>query len=244
MKSDALVSGFNAIDLKRIENHLEKLLPYINTDNLAIVGGLAIRYFLTQGGIKYPTRRFNDVDLMIKTVGEISPKIAENFLIYHYHPPKKGYFFIALVDPVSKIKVDFFDWHPPLEDYIIVKFGKYKLKMRSAEDQLVKTVCDIQRISLEKKVDPKQFLDAKLLMRIADLEFADILWKKRNFSSYPISIVAAYEKANNIALKHPEWVQEHPFKRPKPFNCPDCRSTKEFKITPMGQIYETLGYIE
>lgn len=244
MKKDVLVKGFKTVDSKRIKSHLGKLLPYIDTNKMVIVGGLAIRYLIAQAGIKYPARGFNDLDLMVKTVGAISPKVAKDFLIYHFHYSKKDSFFIALVDPVLKIKVDIFDWRPPLEEYTIVKFGNYKLKMRSIEDQLVKTVSDLQRISSEKRVDPKQFLDATLLMKIANTKFADIIWGKRNFSNYPNSIMSAFDRARDIAKLHPEWVKENPFKKPKPYQCPDCKSTKEFKITPMRQIYEILGYTE
>lgn len=244
MNRDVLVRGFKMVELKRVETLLEKLLQYIDTDKMAIVGGLAIQYLISRAGIKHTTRRFNDLDIMLKTAGAISPNVVKNFLIYHYHPTKKNSFFIAVVDPVLRIKVDIFDWDPPLEDYIVVKFGNYKLKMRSPEDQLVKTVFDLQRISVEKKVDPKQFLDATLLMKIANLKSADNLWKKRNFSDYPGSIVVAYERANTIAKEHPDWIKEYPFKKPKPFLCPECKNTNKFKIAPMKQIYEILGYVE
>ena len=243
-KSYQLITGFSVSDAKRIKTHLTKLLPYINTKKMAIVGGLAIRFHLTKAGISYPVRPFNDLDLMVQDVSDVSSDVSEEFLVYHYHPPKDGSFYIVLVDPVSKTKVDIFNWDPPLEESIIVDFNRYKLKMRGAEDQLVKTVYDIQRISAEKKVDPKQFLDASLLIEIANLTLADKILRKRNYSDYPNSVMAAYERAAIIAKKHPKWLKKFPFKKPKLYRCLDCRSTKKFKITPMRQIYEILGYVE
>lgn len=239
-----LITGFSVRDAKRVRAHLTKLLPYIDTDKMAIVGGLAIRYHLTKAGIKYTVRSFNDLDLMVKEPSDVSPKVSNDFLIYHYHPPKNDSFYIVLVDPVSKTKVDIFNWDPPLEKFINVDFNGYQLKMRSAEDQLVKTVYDIQRISKEKEVDPKQFEDAKLLMQIADLKEADKIWKRKNFKDYPNSLQKAIERANKIATKHPEWIKRDPFKRPKPYRCAACKSTEKFKVTPMKEIYKILGYVE
>ena len=244
MSNNDLISGFNDIDSKRVKIHLVKLLHYINVDKMAIVGGLAIRYLLAKAGIKYPVRDFNDLDIMVKEANDVSAKVSKDFLVYHYHPQIGDSFYIVLIDPESRTKVDIFDWNPPLEDYITVKFEGYKLKMRSVEDQLVKTVYDIQRISTGKKVDPKQFMDATLLRKIANLKKADNLWKKRNYPNYPKSITDAINRANKIAQVHPTWVQKNPFKRLKPYVCTTCQETSDFKITPMVQIYKVLGYVE
>lgn len=238
------ITGFSVSDTKRVKTHLTKLLPYIDTDKMAIVGGLAIRYLLSKAGVDYPLRSFNDLDLMVENANAVSQTVSNDFLIYHYHPSQNNSFYIVLVDPISRTKVDIFDWNPPLEKYITVEFEGYKLKMRSVEDQLVKTVYDIQRISEEKKVDPKQFEDTKLLMQIVDLKKADKLWRKRNFKGYPGSLEKAIERANKIAKQHPQWLQRDPFKRVEPYHCVACKSTKEFKITPMKEIYKILGYVE
>lgn len=239
-----LITGFSANDATRVKAHLIKLLPYIDTDKLAIVGGLAIRYHLTRVGMRYPIRPFNDLDLMVKEASAVSPKVSKDFLIYHYHPPKGGSFYIVLVDPVSKTKVDIFDWNPPMEESVTVRFNGYKLKMRSAEDQLVKTVIDIQRISKEQKVNPKQFEDTKLLMQVVDNKKTDKIWMKRKFPYYPNSINEAINKANKIAMQHSEWLLKDPFKRIKPYRCKACRNANGFKITPMKKIYNILGYVE
>ena len=240
---DSLITDFSVSDAKRVKTHLTKLLPYIDINKMVIVGGLAIRYLLTKAGIKYPIRPFNDLDLMVKEASDVSPKVSNDFLIYHYHPPRNNSFYIVLVDPVSKTKVDIFDWDPPLEEFITVDFKGYQLKMRSTEDQLVKTVYDIQRISEEKKVDPKQFEDTKLLMQIVDLKKANKIWRKRNFKDYPNSLQKAVERANKIAKQHPEWLQRDPFKIAEPYQCVACKSTKKFKITPMKEIYKILRYV-
>jgi len=58
-----------------------------------------------------------------------------------------------------------------------------KFKVVDTEDQLVKTVFDIQRISQENKVDPKQFIDTRLLMKVADMEKANEIWRDREYDN-------------------------------------------------------------
>lgn len=242
--NDQLITGFSINDTNRISTHLTKLLPYIDTNKMAIVGGLAIRYFLNQSGLKYPVRPFNDLDIKVEKADVVSPQASKEFLVYHYHPPKKGSFYIVLVDPTSKTKVDIFDWNPPVESYITVNFAGYKLKLQSIEDQLVKTVYDIQRISAEANVDPKQFKDTRLLMRVADMDLADKIWKKRNYKNYPKSIYDAIQRAEKIATDHSEWIKEHPFKKPQPYKCEICQDADGFKVEDMRKIYKVLGYVE
>ena len=243
-KSYQLITGFGKSDAKRIKTHLIKLLPHIVINKMAIVGGLTIRYHLAKAGITYPVRPFNDLDLMVRDVSDVSSEVSKDFLVYHYHPPKEGTFYIVLLDPASKTKVDIFNWDPPLEEFITVDFDGYKLKIRSVEDQLVKTVYDIQRISKGKKVDPKQFEDTKLLLKIVDFKKAGKLWRKRNFEGYPSTLHEAIARANKIAKQHPEWLQVNPFKRLKPYHCVFCKMTGKFKITPMEEIYKILKFVE
>lgn len=236
-----LVIGFSDDERKRTTANLERLLPHLKPDQFVIVGGLAIRYHLITHGISYPRRPFNDLDIIVKNKKVVSLAVAKDFLIYHYHP--KDYF-LALVDPKSKTKVDIFSYYPVPHRTIKAKFGMREVDIVSIEDQLVKTVFDIQRISEKAKVDPKQFLDTRLLMEIADMELVDRLWRANNFKKWPKTIQKAIDRAEKIAKNDPEWLQEKPFVRVKPFVCPQCQSIKDFRIVPMDEIYKILGYVE
>lgn len=244
MTNNFTTTGFSSKDRKRIKLFLKKLFPYINLNKCSIVGGLAIRYHLAVSNIPYPTRPLNDIDLMVEEASVVSSLVSKDFYVYHYHPPQNGSFYIVLVDPILKIKVDIFDYSPPLEDPIEVKFNGYKIKIRNVEDQLVKTVFDIQRISKDWPVDPKQFQDTRFLMKIADLKKADKIWQKRNYKNYPKTLLTAINRAEEIAQKHPEWLKEGPVKKPQPYKCQNCKSTARFKVTPMEQVYKILGYVE
>ncbi len=237
----SLTSGFSKLDQKKIKIHLNKLFPYLKKDGFVIVGGLAIRFHALSNGLAYPKREFNDLDIIVKNPNVISRKIAKEFLVYHYHPKD---FFLALVDPVSKTKVDFFNFYPEPSKIIKVDFEGEKINIISIEDQLVKTVLDINRISEKAKVDPKQFFDTKLLLKIADLKKADNSWRKNKFRNLPESLDGAIKRAQTIAKKHPHWLKKMPFRKPGPYRCTKCKSTDGFSIVSMEKIFKILGYVE
>lgn len=237
--------GFSKKDRRKIITHLKRLLSHLDLKRIVFVGGLVVRYHITQAGISYPLRPMNDLDILAEDIGVVSPEVKDEFLVYHHHPPnKKGNFYLVLVDPRSKTKIDIFDYSLAPEEVQEVPFEKYLLRVISAEDQLVKTIFDIQRISENAKVDPKQFCDARLLLQIVDVSKADMFWKRKKFQGLPNSLIDAFQRAEAIAKQHPEWLQEKPFRKIKPYRCPECVSTQELPITPMEEIYKILGYIE
>lgn len=240
-KSINIISGFSKKDQKKIKLHLRKLLPYLKKNQFVIVGGLAIRYHALANGLDYPKRGFNDLDIIVKNPSVVSKKVGKDFLIYHYHPKD---FFLALVDPVTKTKVDVFSFYPVPGETVQVNSGDEKINIVSVEDQMVKTVLDINRISSNAKVDPKQFSDAKLLLKIADLKKSDELWRKNKFKGLPKSLEDAIKRAQDLAKKHPEWIREKPFRKLKSYKCLNCKSADVFNIVPMEKVYRILGYVE
>lgn len=238
---EKLLTGFSGEEKERVKIHLQKLLPYLRKGGFTIVGGLAIRYHLISKGISYSPGPFNDLDIIVENSEVVSQAVAQDFLIYHYHPDD---FYLALVEPITKTKVDVFEASPVPHKTVTVNFGEETLRVVSIEDQLVKTVFDIQRISEEKKVDPKQFFDTRLLMQIADLKLANQFWQQNQFHDFPSDLMEAVNRAENIAKSHPNWLQEKPFTRAHPYKCPDCQNTDGFTVAPMEQVYKVLGYVE
>src|SRR5258708_1928155 len=245
-KETSLISGFSGTDSKRVDLFLQKLTPHLVEGNYLIVGGLAIRYHLNKHGIDYLIRDFNDLDLEVPSINVVKPSVQNEFLIYHYHPQVNDSFFVALVEPVTKIKVDIFKRVYKGRDrrYLITDFHGLEVKVTEVEDQLVKTVYDISRIAENDKVDPKQFKDTKLLMQIANMELANQIWQGENYENYPENITSSIERAENISKEKPEWVVEKPFRHPKPYICPNCKNVPDFNITPMEEIYKAIGYVE
>lgn len=229
-------------DLKRdVETHLSRLLPHLKPGQFAVVGGLAIRFLLSEKGLSY-NPDFNDIDMTVREMGVVLPSVGKDFLIYHHHLVGEREYF-ALVDPTTKMKVDIFPQAFP-ERYVQVNVGGQEIDIPTAEDQLVKTVYDVLRISDSDRVDPKQFKETDLLMQIADLAQADEIWKSRGFPNCPDSLTEAVKRAKEIAHEHPEYLQEKPFRKPQPYQCSECIKDPNFPLAPMEEVYKILGYIE
>ncbi len=198
-----LISNYSLKDQKRIELHFTKLLPHLQKDQFIIVGGLAINYHLKKRGVKIPFRPFNDLDIMAKSPSVVLPSVIKDFLIYHYHK-RKSSFFIALVDPESRTKIDIFDYSITPEKTEEVLFGNYKLRIRGVEDQLIKTILDTLKVKEGVKIDPKQFIDARLLLKVADMSKADRIWKVHSLTKIAPNIISAFQDAEKTAKIHPE----------------------------------------
>ena len=236
-----LVVGFTQSEKERIEKHLLRLIPHLIKDEFILVGGIIIRYYLTKKNIDYPPRPFNDLDILIKYETSIKKSITKDFLIAHYHPKEGRAPYMALIDPITKVKDDFFDYEFAPNKINKIRFDKYLLNIQSVEDQLIKTVFDTQRISEKSKVDPNQFSDTKLLMQISNISLASQYWDKKCRLKYNFSLKDAINRAELITRDHPEWLREHPFDQPKPYTCKECKDNKNFPITPMKEIYKILG---
>lgn len=244
MSAPELTLGYTEEGNKKAVGVLQRLLPHFTRDNLVIVGGLATRYNLASHGFPVLERPFNDLDVMIKNPSEMKPSITDEFLIYHYHPPKQESFYMVLVDPQTKTKVDIFDYDPAPIQPEIVQVGDYTVSIRGAADQLTKTVFDLLRITAPHRTDPKQFSDARLLMQIADPEVARRIWEERHAHKYPFSIEEALVKADEARVEYPEKVFEHPYRRSELYVCGECEEVPGYPITPMKRIFDLLGYVD
>jgi len=237
-----LIVGFNQQDSNKVKSLLLRLIPYLEENKYILVGGIAIRYHLISKGVPYNIRPFNDLDVIAKEENTLNPKVTQDFLISHYHPAKNSEPYIALVDPFTKTKVDIFGYDPVPEETFNIDFEGYTVKIPSSEDQLVKTVLDVQRISEKAKVDPKQFEDARLLMKVSDLKVAIRIWKRKYFARFRTNLIETLEKAEKRRSQHPEWVVKNPFRKPEPYICKECVDANKFPLTPMDKIYKILDY--
>jgi hypothetical protein len=255
MKPTDLIVGFNPQEEKRIRTHLNKLLPYFKKDEFAIVGGIPIRYFAAIKGVKVPKRSFNDIDMVASNVTTINPKVAKEFLVSHYHynpnlPKNESNFYVVLVDPESKTKVDIFD--EKNQQYVAakrvkVKFAGIPVYVESLEDQLVVSVKEAYRVVTKNFTEePKKIEDIELMLRIADLELAQSYWKKADFENHPKTLIEAFNATKKKLKENPELLVERKYRKRKPYQCEGCEESKNanFPVTKMEKVYKTLGYIE
>jgi len=239
IENNNLVSAYAGAERERVTTHLKRLLPYLRPHGFTIVGGLAIRYHLLSYGVSYPKRPFNDLDIIVADPNVVSRSVSKDFLVYHYHPKDH---YLALVDPISKTKVDIFQGRP--YETIKVSFDNLEVNIVSVEAQLVQTIIDTLRVTQSLNVDPKQFHDAELMLRIVNINEAQRIWQQSTFKDYPKDLVQAFELAKRISKKKPYLLKENPFRKDKPYECPECRSTNGFEIVPMEKVYKVLGIVE
>ncbi len=243
-KQNKLINGYSKKDKARVDLLLSTLLNHLKPKKFIIVGGVSTRFNSSRVGIKFPIRPLNDIDIIIESREVILPSITRNFLVYHYHPnpSHNGSFYIALIFPNTKTKIDFFDYSNKPEKIYRIKYNEHLVQIQSAEDQLVNTVNQIQRISNDDKVDPKQFLDLEFLIKSSNLEKATSIWEIKHRAKYGKGLKDAIQKAKKNANDHPEWLQVKPERKSEPYTCRDCVVTKDFPIAPMETIYKLMGY--
>lgn len=241
---------------------LNKLIPHVDLEDVVFVGGVVSRYHVSTNGLKYPDRPFDDLDAMVSRKETIRPSVINDFLIYHYHLGEDKLnknIYIVLANGKTKARIDFFDANDrPSEKIVLVPFGKYKLQIRSIEDQLVELVKDMYRIINVTgfKNKPGYYIDADLLMKIADLDLVQKYWEKKEKKNFiksvvwrdkvakplPDSFIQAYKESTDYAKKHPELVSVDHYRKKELYKCPYCIDTLDFPITPMEKVYKALGY--
>ena len=234
----AIFRGFSQAESEKIALHLERLMPYLDLKRTVVVGGLPIRYHLVSNGIAYPERPFNDLDMIIESEDVLNPAVSQDFQIAHYHQDKAGAYYFALVDPVSRTKVDIFDYSRPPAEIVWIDFVGLRLRIRTLESQLIQTIHDTQKVRSFIMVDPKQFTDARLMLQVADLDKANQFWIGTE------GLEDAFAAAEESVREHPELLKEKPYRKPAPYDCPECVHTEKFPLTPLEEVYRTLGYIE
>ena len=91
--------------MRRLESCLARLLPHLVGDDVALTGGIALAVHL-------PTSRATvaDVDFVARRMSAVSPSVARDFLVSHFHVVQPGVpkALVQLVDPVTRLRIDVF----------------------------------------------------------------------------------------------------------------------------------------
>lgn len=200
-----LLSGYQGIDKDQLIAALRRLLPYLDLNNIYFCGGIAIRYHLANNQKPISQRPTKDLDLCAITLDAVLPKVKGKFEVVDLQHLCGGYsFFLKLLDLEQDFIIDVFDNSFPARDPIKVQFENWMVNMRNAEDQLVKTVFDLQEVLKDGKIDttPKQFEDARALWEIVDRQKAQKYWSESVqenplFHGMPENLEEAMIKAEN-----------------------------------------------
>jgi hypothetical protein len=153
-------------EVERLSGCLGRLLRYVQRDDVAITGGIAIQLGMAALGLQGPRRAIADLDLVAASIDAISVGVVEQFLISHYHVVRPGVpkFMIQLVDPVSRIRIDVFpDLVGSLADARAMVVGGHTLLVLPLERIFGHKVQTLSRASASAPIDPKHVRDVRAL---------------------------------------------------------------------------------
>ena len=159
-------AAFGDADIERLSACLARLLPHLRQEDVAITGGVAIQVGLAELGRAGTRDAIADLDLVIGSVDAVSPSVADELLVSHYHVVQPGVpkFMVQLVDPVTRIRIDLFpDLVGSLARSRVVEIGTHAVRVLGLEDILEHKLLTLSKASAANPVDPKHAEDATAL---------------------------------------------------------------------------------
>ena len=152
--------------MDRLSGCLDRLMPHVRLDSIAITGGIGMHLGMAGLGRQGLRDDIADLDLVAASTGAIRPTVVEQFLVSHYHVVRPGVpkFMIQLVDPVSRIRVDVFpDLVGSLVDARTIAIGEHSVQVLPLERIFEHKLLTLSRASPSAPIDPKHVHDARVL---------------------------------------------------------------------------------
>jgi len=231
--------GYTAREGGRIFAGLQRLLPQIEPRQTQLVGDLAIRWHLDRAGIHREPAETTSINLAVLGRSSLRLSLPREFRIAHYHPgtdsPRD--FYVAVVDPVTRLKFDIFGLRhkaPPIE----AEISGFFLPFQNPVEQYASTIEDLLKITQDELVDPKQLLDAKLLEELLLPGQFEHIWEAWNARKGhdQLTIDLAVKAIKEVAATNPQLVGVRP-SRLLATNCRQCVHDDQFPITPAWKIH-------
>ena len=215
-----MTQGLSPIEMDRLSGCLDRLMPHVRLDSIAIAGGVGMQLGMAERGQQGPRDEIADLDFVTASVEAITPRVLEQFLVSHYHVVRPGVpkFMIQLVDPASTIRVDVFpDLVGSLVDARTVAIGKHSVLVLPLERIFEHKVLTLSRASPSAPIDPKHVADARVL--------GDVLGR-------PCPRVALEALAPDVYGIEADW------------SCERCALSRHasWPLAPKGRIFELLGW--
>ena len=215
-----MTQGLSPTERDRLSGCLERLLPHVRLDSVAIAGGVGMQLGMARLGLQGVRDAVVDLDLVAASIGAIKSTVAGQFLVSHYHVmrPAVPKFMIQLVDPVSRIRVDVFpDLVGSLLDARTIAIGEHSVQVLPLERILEHKVLTLSRASQSAPIDPKHVHDARVL--------GDVLGRS-------VPSVATGALAPDVYGIEVDW------------SCERCElsSDSSWPLAPKDRIIELLGW--
>lgn len=146
---------------------LRRLIPHVDCARIALTGGVAIGVHVgASHGDRARGIPAEDIDFVADDVGVVRETVTNDFLVSHFHLPQPGYpkFLVQLVDPVARLRLDFFPGTlQALRRARVIVVADVPLRVLEAHDILDHKLTLLSKASTANPVEEKHDADARRL---------------------------------------------------------------------------------
>jgi len=201
---------------------LRRLMPHVDAARVALTGSLAVGMHV-DAPHRDRTRALDaeDIDFVADDPGAVCRTVTNDFLVSHFHLPQPGYpkFLIQLVDPATRLRLDFFpDALRALTRAPVVVVAGIPLRVLGAHDILDHKIALLSKASVADPVEGKHDADARRLGDVCG----------RGVPPVPASHLASTVHSRDIDAP-----------------CLRCQASRhaDFPLAPKQAIFDLLGYV-
>ena len=215
-----MLQELSPFEIARLSGCLDRLVPHLRLDDVAVTGGVAMQLGLAAFGRPLARNGVADLDIVATSIDAVSASVVGTFLVSHFHMAGPGVpkFMIQLVDPVSRIRIDVFpDSAGSIGDAGMAPIGEHCVRVLPLERIFEHKVQTLMRASSASPVDPKHLRDALILGDILSKAVPDIA---------------------------PEAVVPDVYGAEDESSCNRCTLSREpaWPLAPKDQIFQLLGW--
>lgn len=201
---------------------LRRLIPHVDTARIALTGGVAISVHVgAVHGDRTAGVPAEDIDFVADDVAAVRQTVTNDFLVSHFHLPQPGYakFLVQLVDPVARVRLDFFpDSLRALGRASVVVVAGVPLRVLEAHDILDHKIALLSKASADSPVEEKHYADGQRLGMICGRD---------------VPPVTASQLASTVYSQDVDAI------------CARCHVRRHdgFPLAPKREIFDVLGYV-
>lgn len=214
--------------------------------SLLVTGGLAFRWHAARNGIAIEYRAINDVDIVVAGLCDLTPALAQEFLIVHFHPARaQGRILIQLVDESQRMRIDVFT---PASPALITRAQAAEVcgvpcNVIAAEDLAAKLLAVLYGVTDGGQVDPKHYEKFRRLARFIDRGIMRELWVDYRKPDYPESFELAEERVHRTIANDPTVLRPAVYDVSLDAVCGWCENDNSYSISSRTRVFEVLGYL-
>jgi len=199
-------NGLSLDESERLCQCLDRLMPFVRPDGVAVTGGVGMQLGLADLGRQGPRDHVADLDLVVASGEAVRSEVLAALLLSHYHVVCPGVpkFMIQLVDPESRIRIDIFpDLVGSLASARRMAIGRHSIPVLPLERIFEHKVQTLLRSSESTPIDPKHRDDARLLGAVLGRPVPDVAVEALTPDVYGME--ANYHCGRCELSHHPGW---------------------------------------